>query len=417
MLAPKQTVGSDITSTIKDKEDGTSINLIDFARMISSAADLMENGVFHHGQRVAYIAFRLYETLYPNGDSLPLIIGSYLHDIGISTSELKKEARYFLIDNKLICDHCKDGEMLIHDVRLLNGIGPFILHHHTNYEKSHGMGDINTPLEAQIIHLADRIDVLIKNDIYILEQSEAIKEIIASNSGTMFHPMLVNAFMDLAEKESFWLDVVNEYKYSVLKNRHHYREVIMKEEDIRQFANLCGKIVDRKSPYTAVHSKHVAETAVKLGSLFNMSERDIFHLEIAGQLHDLGKLSVPESILHKSGKLSNKELNIIKQHTYHTYELIDRLQTMDKVRDWAAFHHEKLDGSGYPFHKRGQELDLGARIMAVADIFTALSEDRSYRKRMNRNQILCILWEQVKNNWIDGDVVRMLEKHYDAVAV
>jgi HD-GYP domain-containing protein (c-di-GMP phosphodiesterase class II) len=140
-------------------------------------------------------------------------------------------------------------------------------------------------------------------------------------------------------------------------------------------------------------------------------------LEIAGQLHDLGKLSVPESILHKSGKLSNKELNIIKQHTYHTYELIDRLQTMDKVRDWAAFHHEKLDGSGYPFHKRGQELDLGARIMAVADIFTALSEDRSYRKRMNRNQILCILWEQVKNNWIDGDVVRMLEKHYDAVAV
>lgn len=90
---------------------------------------------------------------------------------------------------------------------------------------------------------------------------------------------------------------------------------------------------------------------------------------------------------------------------------------MNQVRDWAAFHHEKLDGTGYPFHKKGQELDLGARIMAVADITAALSEDRSYRKKMSKNEILSILWQQVNKNWIDGDVVRVLERNFDEIVM
>jgi len=414
MPAPRKVVGSDINLNIKDKDDLVTINLIDFAEMISTAADLMEKGVFNHGQRVAYIAYRLYDAIYPNGDSLHLIIGSYLHDIGISTFELKKEARNFILDEQLVWNHCRDGEELIRGVRLLDKIRQMVLHHHTNYEETLHM-DISMPLEAEIIHLSDRVDVLIKNDVYILEQSDTIKETITNFSGTMFHPMLVDAFLDLADKESFWFDVINEHRYTILKDKHYDRRTMMTKEDIRQFANLCGKIVDRKSPYTTVHSERVAQIAVKLGKLFGMSENDIFYLEIAGLLHDLGKLSVPEAILHKSGGLSKAEFSIIKQHTYHTYHLIDRLQAMDKVRDWAAFHHEKLDGSGYPFRKRGQELDLGARIMSVADISTALTEDRSYRPRMNKMKTLDILWKQVRNNWIDGDVVNMLQKNYDEI--
>ena len=90
---------------------------------------------------------------------------------------------------------------------------------------------------------------------------------------------------------------------------------------------------------------------------------------------------------------------------------------MDKVRDWAAFHHEKLDGSGYPFHLKGDELDLGSRIMALADITTALSEDRPYRKALSKEEIMDILWTQVRDNKVDGDVVRTLEKNFDYIVL
>ncbi len=416
MQAPRD-VSSVLDSTVPDKEDIISINMIDFAEMISAAVDLMEKGVYHHGQRVAYIAYRLFNTINLKGDSLHLVVASYLHDIGISTFELKEEARNFILEEQLIRAHCIEGEELIRDVRLLSRIRQTILHHHTDYSEIRKADDVDRLLEAQIIHLADRIDVLIRNDTYILEQSDAIKETIKGYSGTMFHPMLVNAFLSLAEKESFWFDLVNERTYSALKAAHYNRKFMMKREDIRQFANLCAKIVDRKSSYTAAHSKRVAEIASRLGAFMGMSENDVFYLEIAGLLHDLGKLSIPEAILHKPGKLSRKEFNIIKQHTYHTYQLLDMLQIMNKIRDWAAFHHEKLDGSGYPFHKKGQELDLGARIMAVADISTALSENRSYRNKMSKKEILDILWQQVEQNWIDGDVVRILERNFDEIVM
>ena len=88
---------------------------------------------------------------------------------------------------------------------------------------------------------------------------------------------------------------------------------------------------------------------------------------------------------------------------------------MDKVRDWAAFHHERLDGSGYPFHLKGDRLDLGARIMAVADIAGALTEDRPYRPGYGKKETMDILREQVNNNLIDGDVVEVLGKYFDEI--
>jgi HD-GYP domain-containing protein (c-di-GMP phosphodiesterase class II) len=146
-----------------------------------------------------------------------------------------------------------------------------------------------------------------------------------------------------------------------------------------------------------------------------MQDQDLFFIEIAGLLHDLGKLAVPHVILHKQGRLTDAEFRIIKQHPYYTYCLINQLKVMDKVRDWAAFHHERLDGSGYPFHLTANELDLGARIIAVADIVGAITENRPYRKGYGKQETMNMMWEQVKNNRIDGDVVDVLSKHFDEI--
>ena len=393
-----------------------SVNLLDLAHMISVSMDLMEDGIYHHGQRVAYIAFRVFKELYPDSEAFPIVLASFLHDIGIDSGEKKKEARNFIVDDHILAKHTKDGEMLLSNVDLLKDIRSIVKHHHTLYEdiSKIGVGD-TIPIEAQVISLADRVEVLINPSQYILSQKRRIIDKVKGFSGTMFNPKVVSCFLKLAQQESFWLDIDNQYMNYRLWERNFDKKIIAYEKDIRQFAALCAEIVDRKSPFTHIHSKRVASISKKLGERLNMTHEDLFLLEIAGELHDIGKLSIPISILHKEDKLTSEEYRMIRQHTYHTYYLIDRLNTMDKVRDWAGFHHERLDGSGYPFHLKASDLDLGARVLAVADITTALSEDRPYRKQLAKAQIMDILWGQVKDNKIDGDVVNALEMNFEYI--
>jgi len=95
-------------------------------------------------------------------------------------------------------------------------------------------------------------------------------------------------------------------------------------------------------------------------------------MEIAGYFHDLGKLRVPKEILEKPGKLSTEEFNIIKSHTYHTYRILSHIPNFETINWWASFHHERLNGSGYPFRINAFNFPLGSRIMAIADVFTLL---------------------------------------------
>lgn len=382
--------------------------------MLSFAVDLMEKGSHHHGQRVAYIAFRFFEKIKSGHDPTNLVIASYLHDIGIESFFVKERAREFYLDKEILWPHCRDGAELVEMVDLLKDIKFFVLYHHSDYSEILN-GLENVPLEAQIIHLADRVEVLIKPGRLVLEQVDNIVDTILRYKGIMFNPELVEVFTDLAKKESFWLDIVNEYQSIVDHLSFPSMNIKMNADDIRQFSHLCAKIVDRKSPFTAQHSQRITSIAVRLAEFCGMRGKDLFFMEIAGLLHDLGKLAVPETILHKQAKLTDGEYLIIKQHPYYTYSLINRLNMMDKVRDWAAFHHERLDGSGYPFHLTANELDLGARVMAVADMVGAMTEDRPYRSSYEKEDVIDILRREVRNNRIDGDVVDILDKHFDEI--
>ena len=382
--------------------------------MLSCAVDLMERGTYHHGQKVAYIALHIFEHMEISEDPADLVIASYIHDIGISSFEDKEKAREFFASSELLREHCLDGAYLVESVDILKDLKYIILHHHTRYTDIDKQAE-EVPLEAQIINLADRVEVLIKPDKHILEQVDNIVDTVLRYRGTLFNPDIMDAFLALSAKESFWLDISNEYQHKYEHIDFPGLNIKMNMKDIHQFSYLCAKIVDRKSPYTARHSQRIAAIASALGRLCGMDEQDVFYLELSGLLHDIGKQSVPEHILTKKGRLSDAEYRVMKQHTYYTYCLIDRLKIMNKVRDWASFHHERLDGSGYPFHLKGNQLDLGARIMAVADIAGALTEDRPYRAGFGKQEVMSMLREQVNNNLIDGDVVRVLGNHFDEI--
>jgi len=139
-------------------------------------------------------------------------------------------------------------------------------------------------------------------------------------------------------------------------------------------------------------------------------------MEVAGNLHDIGKLAIPNSILDKPGKLTKKEMAVMKSHTYYTYFVINTIGGLQQIAEWAAYHHERLDGSGYLFHCMAGELSTGARILMVADIFTALTEDRPYRKGMSKEGIVQILRELSDGCFLDTRIVNLLLENFDEIS-
>jgi putative nucleotidyltransferase with HDIG domain len=170
--------------------------------------------------------------------------------------------------------------------------------------------------------------------------------------------------------------------------------------------------VDFKSPFTAAHSSGVAACAGTLGRLCDLSDAESDRLTTAGYLHDIGKLSVPLEILEKPGVLDKREIAVIRHHSYETYKILRRIGIDDNTRNWSAYHHERLDGSGYPFHLSAPQLTPGCRIMTVADIFTALVENRPYRRGLSPHETMPILQNMTAKGWLDGDLVQTLSKNF-----
>jgi HD-GYP domain-containing protein (c-di-GMP phosphodiesterase class II) len=184
-------------------------------------------------------------------------------------------------------------------------------------------------------------------------------------------------------------------------------------DQLQELAVVFGRIIDFRSPFTATHSTGVATSASSIAGLMGIGSDEIKLINIAGHLHDLGKLAVPPSILDKPGPLAPDEASVMRSHAYHTYRILEMVPGMETINAWAAFHHERVGGGGYPFMPA--TLPLQARIIAVADVFTALSEDRPYRFGMSRPEVVAILRREVAQGALDGDVVATVLDNFDVL--
>jgi HD-GYP domain-containing protein (c-di-GMP phosphodiesterase class II) len=159
----------------------------------------------------------------------------------------------------------------------------------------------------------------------------------------------------------------------------------------------------------------VAASAAALAGYCGFSEQQCRMMNIAGYLHDLGKLAVPAEILESPSKLEEDDFRIIKRHSFYTYRILETISDLDVINKWASFHHERLEGEGYPFHYGDKELPLGSRIMSVADVFTAITEDRPYRKGMGKEEALQVLRQMVETSRLDSGIVSTLAQHYQEI--
>jgi HD-GYP domain-containing protein (c-di-GMP phosphodiesterase class II) len=377
---------------------------------LSNAMDLVSQAVVGHQKQVAYIASCISTEIgVSTEEQNSLLLAGLLHDSGAFS--LKEKLDILQFEGENLYKHAEVGYLLFKDFEPFSKIATPIRYHHTHW------GDRwdKVPTDSHILHLADRAAVLISRKKEILGQVEGIYEIIEKNSRTMFMPELVNAFRSLSTKEYFWLDAVSSNLDSILERRSGLTTIKLDIGGLLNLAKLFCQIIDFRSRFTATHSSAVAATAETLSRLIGFCERECQMMKIAGYLHDLGKLAVPAEILEKPAKLTKEEFNIIKSHTFYAYRILETISELDIINAWASFHHERLDGSGYPFHHKGEDLSLGSRIIAVADVFTAIAENRPYRKGMPKNEVLQILQQMAQDSALDSNVVSTLIIHYDEV--
>lgn len=310
--------------------------------------------------------------------------------------------------------HPKKGYLLIKDIDLFSDVSRIIKCHHVKWAAGEGCqsNGEDVPIGGHILHLADRIEVLIDKQQEILSQKKKVVDTIKSHSSSVFMPELVEVFENLSAKEYFWFDAVSPEIAPIISDRNVLPDTELNIDELMDIAKLFSHIIDYRSPFTAVHSAGVSEVATLLAQMIGFSGIECKMMSLAGYLHDVGKLAVPSEILEKPAKLSTKEFNIMKSHVYHSYRILEAVKGFDTINAWASFHHERIDGSGYPFHLKGSELPIGSRIMAVADAFTAITEDRPYRKGMSGEEALKIIEDMAKNNSLDKSIMDVASAYF-----
>ena len=172
------------------------------------------------------------------------------------------------------------------------------------------------------------------------------------------------------------------------------REITADDRRLNDIAEAFSWVIDAKSPYTYHHSERVADFAVAIGKRLGLNETETTRLRRAGLLHDIGKLSVPNRILDKPGKLTPKEWEVVKLHPYYTHQILQRVPVFGELAFDASAHHERMDGRGYFRNLPAVMLSPQARILACADQLDALSAERPYRGKLPREKVLAIMHEE-----------------------
>lgn len=392
------------------------INMYDLIICFTNAFDLVSPALANHHQQVAYLALRIAERMGLSSEQKKdMMLAGLLHDVGaFSLSE-----RLEMIENEPVAvhDHAFRGARLLEEFSPLRGASKIINYHHIPWNNGKGQhfNGKDIPVSSHILHLADRVSASLDSNRDVISQSKYIREKIKEGRGTLFMPEAVDAFLEISNQEYIWLDLVYKQLLYTLPQIMSFEVVQLGIDEVIDLTRIFSAIIDFRSPFTANHSAGVAATAQKLAELIGFSKNECKMMLIAGYLHDLGKLAVKNEILEKHGTLNDTEYDEVRSHPFYTFRLLQTINGFETINKWASFHHEKLNGTGYPFHLKAESLPLGSRIMAVADIFTAITEDRPYRKGMERSQAEAVLKSLVDEGSICPYVVSVLLEDYDEI--
>ncbi|WP_432735872.1 HD domain-containing phosphohydrolase [Maridesulfovibrio sp. FT414] len=380
---------------------------------IENAVSLVGMNDTNHGKRVGYIALQMSQFLgFSRAETFFIYELGLLHDCGVSSDTVHSHLAN-LFDWEMSDIHCHIGYDLLHKFKPLERMALPILYHHTPWVdlQKQSISPFNKRV-ANLIFIADRIDITAAPHYgpNILLHVDSIKKSIAEKQGTYFNPEFVEVFLKISIPEAFWLALENRHieRFAwAMGGRGDSDRITL--TDLKQLAKIFAYIVDQKSPFTAQHSYSVALISRRIAELYGFSDTETIKIEVAAYLHDIGKLHIPDNILDKNGPLSPTERAIINQHSYETYEILRLVSGLEEIALWASYHHDNDLGTGYPFHPTKEALPIPAKIIAVADVFQALLQDRPYRKGMTLEEAVGILEEMKNKGKLDSEIVSLVQ--------
>jgi HD-GYP domain-containing protein (c-di-GMP phosphodiesterase class II) len=267
-------------------------------------------------------------------------------------------------------------------------------------------------LRGESIHIYSRIMLLAQtlDNFAVAHSQETALQVIQQRSKKWFDPALVKAALSLARRGELWSDVDDPNVLDlVLTLDTAAARLKFGDNTLDTICVAFAQIVDAKSPFTYNHSNGVANAAVAIGQKLNLPPERIMFVRHAALLHDLGKLGVSNAILEKPSKLDDDEWKIMKRHPEDTWLILRTIPHFGELSEVAASHHEKLNGKGYFRNFTAEQLSTESRIIAVADIFDALSAKRPYREALPLETVFGIMRKEAPHA-IDGDCLRALEE-------
>lgn len=258
---------------------------------------------------------------------------------------------------------------------------------------------------------------LILLDVYMpkIDGLEVCRQIKGNDKTRLIPVILITALDQLEDKimgidagaEEYMLKPIN--KLELLATVIRWIKVKKSNDHLESVENVIfsiARFIEKKDFYTQGHTDRVSAYAYDLGKKIYLQQEELDIIKKGGALHDVGKIGIPDAILSKPGRLTEEEFNIIKTHPVLGYEMCLPLKkTMGQILPVIRHHHEKLDGSGYPDGLKGEQISIYARIMAIADIFDALTTDRPYRPSMTCERAFRIMREESEKGWWDKDLL------------
>jgi response regulator RpfG family c-di-GMP phosphodiesterase len=311
---------------------------------LSDALDLVGIDDVGHGKRVGIMAAICAETMGLGQTEITFLFDfGMLHDIGVSSTTVHGHlVNEFDWESSQV--HCEIGYKLLRNFPFLSALALPIRYHHTHWDALQAMDQLDplTARQANLIYLVDRVDALAAPhyaDGSLLMYTQGIREQIRAKAGSYFSPELVEVFLAASASEAFWLQLephgIPVFMQDMLERHEPYRASIA---ELQQLAEIFSRIVDAKSPFTTEHSFGVAMLARFIAARMGVNQQNCEKIEIAGLLHDLGKLRVPDEILEKPGRLDERERTIINAHSFETFQILRPIRGFEEITAWAAYH-------------------------------------------------------------------------------
>lgn len=370
----------------------SSKNMYDILRKSFS---ILNPQLMHHSERTAYILYKmlLAEGRMNNQEMADYVLIALLHDIG--TCKLEYIDHWAEYEKNDVWPHSIYGFLFLKYLSPLESKAEVVLYHHLDYNKHYVIKSQYIKI-AEYLFMADKMDV------------------VMSMPGTLESDYLQKYRNIKFSAEALALFLKANAQYKVLDNLKHddylkeldelIASVNFSEEYKRKFLQMLVYIIDFRSEHTVIHTLATTIFAQELGEMMHLTAQEKYNLYYGALLHDIGKIAIPLSILEAPGRLTPKEMDIMKKHVEITDHILTGIVD-DDVREIAIRHHEKIDGSGYFRGLKGEQLTKPQRIVAVADIISALYGKRSYKEAFDIDRIKEIIKSDADNNKICPQVV------------